>query len=143
MVSEAVISGSESTSRLPFLKHLPEKRGTKQHTSPQTMYFTLTAALLLFLFLRLRPTVALGALLLNFLFLLLTKGPKVKAEMSVHLSVCRERPRVPRHPCSAHRSAFRGRYRKSPSSAPVSPTETSSFWKPVFKYIKVLVYVEG
>ena len=143
MVSERVLSGCESAS-FPFLGLSQEKKwGAWQCPSSQRACFTLTVALrrALPLFTS-EATMAYKALLLNFLLWLLTKGPKVKAEMSIHLFAFQEGQR-PHYPLSAHWSAFRGRHQKSPALEPISPREIASFCSPLFTHIQAPVHGEG
>lgn len=144
MVSETVVSGSESTSRLLFLHPLPRKemrsKATRVFTNDVLCSDHSTLALALFTSQALEAP---RALLLNLLFWWLTKGPEVKAEMLPHLPVFRGRQRLLCHPCSAHRSVLGRMHQKSPPSEPISPRETSSLRNPQFKYIKVLIYIEG
>lgn len=111
MVSERVLPGCESAS-FPFLGLSQEKKwGAWQCPSSQRACFTLTAALrrALPLFTS-EATMAYKALLLNFLLWLLTKGPKVKAEMSIHLLAFQEGQRS-HYPLSAHLECL---HRKAP-----------------------------
>lgn len=144
MVSETVVLGSESTRSLLFLNPLPRKemRSKAAHFFTR-IYFTLPAAFCSFLSIS-EAAAAQGALLLNFLFWLLTKGPEVRQRCwSTCLFSAEGNGGPAMHGSSARRSAFRGRQQWSPNSDPISPREVSSCRNVLLKHTEVLVYIEG